>query len=124
LELPSKRFADSVVVFPAGRIDHGTYEEFKGALWPYVERCTAEGDRLVLDLSNVEYISSAGLLVLMLATKQAREQGGTLVVAAPQPFVKEVFEISRFASLLRLAPSVRAALAEVSSSALGAYDTA
>ncbi|MCI0547874.1 MAG: STAS domain-containing protein [Candidatus Rokubacteria bacterium] len=122
MDLPSQRFADAVVLAPAGRINHANYEELKAGLWPFVERCTASGDRLVLDLSRVEYISSAGLLVLMLATKQARAQGGTVVVAALQTFVKEIFNISRFATLLEIHPTVRDALARISPTALAAFD--
>src|SRR5262245_19629411 len=122
--LPPKRYADTVVLFPAGRIDLTNYEEFKAALWPYVERCRADSDRLVLDLSGVDYISSAGLLALMLASKQVTAQGGTLVIAGLQPFVKEVFEVSRFTTLLDIAPTTRAALARISPAALTAFDAA
>ena len=123
MDLPPRRFADTVVLFPVGRIDLTNYEEFKAALWPHVERCRAGGDRLVLDLAGVDYISSAGLLAIMLASKQITAQGGTLVIAGLQPFVKEVFEVSRFATLLDIAPSTRAALARISPAALAAFDT-
>jgi anti-anti-sigma factor len=71
MDLPPRRFADTVVLFAAGRIDLTNYEELKAALSPYVERCRGGGDRLVLDLGGVDYISSAGLLAIMLASKQA-----------------------------------------------------
>ena len=51
---------------------------------------------IVLDLSAVDYISSVGLRVLMLAAKQVKSQGGSISVAALQPVVREIFEISRF----------------------------
>ena len=124
MDLPTKCFADTVVVFPVGRIDLTNYEEFKAALWPHVDTCRAGGEGLVLDLSGVDYISSAGLLALMLASKQVTAQGGTLVIAGLQPFVKEVFEVSRFSTLLDIAPSTRAALARISPAALAAFDAA
>ena len=52
MELDSKRFADAMVLYPVGRIDHATAEGFKAALVPYLTRCPAGGDRVVLDLST------------------------------------------------------------------------
>ena len=124
MDLPLKRFADTVVLAPAGRIDHGSAEAFKDALRPHLERCATARDQLVLDLSGVDYISSAGLRVLMLARKQAKAQGGTLVVAGLGPVVKEIFEISRFTAVFDIFPTVREALVRISPAALAAYDAA
>ena len=68
------------------------------------------GDRVVLDLSGVEYISSVGLRVLMLASKQAKAQGCALGVCGLQPVVREIFEISRFNLVLPVFPTLREAL--------------
>jgi anti-sigma B factor antagonist/stage II sporulation protein AA (anti-sigma F factor antagonist) len=111
MDLAQKRIAGTVVLAPSGRIDHATAEGFKTSLGPHVARCAAGQDRLVLDFSAVEYISSAGLRVLMLAAKQAKAQGGVLAVAALQPIVREIFEISRFTLVLRVFATVDEALA-------------
>ena len=58
----------------------------------------------------------------MLARKQAKAQGGTLVVAGLQPIVREIFEISRFTVVFEIFPSARDALARVSPTALAAFD--
>ena len=123
MDLAPRRLADTIVLRPAGRIDHASAEDFKNALEPFLERCTAGGDRLVLDCSRLEYISSAGLRVLVLARKQAKAQGGTLVVADLQPIVKEIFEISRFTLVFEVFASVREALASVSPPALSALES-
>jgi anti-anti-sigma factor len=122
MELSPKRLADAVVLAPGGRIDHATAEAFRAALVPFTERCVAGGDQLVLDLSRVQYISSAGLRVLMLARKQAKANGGTLAVAGLQPVVQEIFEISRFTMVFDVFPTVREALARISPAALAALD--
>jgi anti-sigma B factor antagonist len=124
MDLPLRRFADTVVLAPAARIDHGSAESFKDALRPHLGRCATAQDQLVLDLSGVDYISSAGLRVLMLARKQAKAQGGTLVVAGLTPVVKEIFEISRFSVVFEIFPSVREALARISPAALTAFEAA
>jgi anti-anti-sigma factor len=118
------RFVDVVVLAPIGRVDHATAEALKAALAPHLARCAQGQDHLVLDLSGVDYISSAGLRVLMLAAKQAKAQGGFLAVAAVQSTVQEILEISKFTLLLRLMPTVREAVAAASPTALAAFDRA
>ena len=111
MELSPKRFADAVVVSPTGRVDQSNVEAIQAALAPHVQRCAGEGDRVVLDLSGLEYISSAGLRVLMLAAKQCKTQKGTLLVTGLQPLVREILEISKFTLVLKIVPSVKEALA-------------
>ncbi|HYB71472.1 MAG TPA: STAS domain-containing protein [Candidatus Bathyarchaeia archaeon] len=122
MELGPKRFADVVALFPQGRIDHATADGFKIALAPHLAACAAGRDKVVLDLTGVEYISSVGLRVLMLASKQAKAQGGSLAVAGLQPVVREIFEISRFHLVLEVFPTLREALAKLSEAALTAFD--
>lgn len=122
MNLTPKRYADTVVLSPAGRIDHSTSEDFKAALAPYMARCAGGQDRIILDFVGVEYISSIGLRVLMLASKQAKSQGGSIGVAALQPAVREIFEISRFTMVLDVFASVREGLVRLSPSALAAFD--
>jgi anti-sigma B factor antagonist len=111
MELPSSRHGDAVVLSPRGRIDHASAEAFKTALGPHLAQ---SGPRrpLVLDLGAVDYIASVGLRVLMLASRRARAQGGTIVVAALQPLVREIFEISKFTLVFRCFTSVAEALAD------------
>jgi anti-sigma B factor antagonist/stage II sporulation protein AA (anti-sigma F factor antagonist) len=122
MELAAKRFADTLALFPRGRIDHATAEAFKAALAPHLAGVAAGRDRAVIDLGAVEYISSVGLRVLMLASKQVKAQGGALAVADLQPVVREIFEISRFNLVLEVFPTLREALAKLSPAALAAFE--
>jgi anti-anti-sigma factor len=72
----------------------------------------------------VEYISSVGLRVLMLASKQVKAQGGSLAVCGLGPVVREIFEISRFTLVLDVFSALREALARLSEPALAAFDAA
>lgn len=121
MDLAPRRFADAVVLRPAGRLDHRTAPDFRAALAPHLEGCAAGRDVVVLDLAGLEHVSSAGLRVLMLASRQVSAQGGTLVVAALQPRVREIFEISRFTLVLETFPTVAAALARVSPAGAAAH---
>jgi anti-anti-sigma factor len=120
--LSHTRFADVVVVAPAGRVDHATAEGLREALAPFLARCRADGDRLVLDLGRVDYVSSAGLRVLMLAARQAKAQQGFLALAAATPLVQEILEISKFTLVLRTLPSVRDAVAAASAAGLATFE--
>jgi anti-anti-sigma factor len=124
MQLSEERYGDALVLTPVGRIDNSTNDGLKAALDARVANCRRGGDRLVLDFSKVDYISSVGLRVLMLAAKKVREQDGTIVVAALQPVVREIFEISRFNLVFQCFGTVREALGKVSATALAAYDSA
>lgn len=124
MDIHNKTYGDVLVLSPEGRIDHVSSEEFRRALDPLIERCSVNGERLVLDLAGVDYVSSAGLRCFMLAEKQAKSQGGTIVVAAMQPVVKEIFDISRFTLVFETFATMRDALAKVSPAALKAFDAA
>jgi anti-anti-sigma factor len=71
MELGPRRFAETVVLSPVGRIDHATAEAFKTALLAQLDTCAPGRDRQFLDLGGVEYIASVGLQALMLAARQA-----------------------------------------------------
>jgi anti-anti-sigma factor len=122
MQLDHARFADVVVLAPKGRVDHSTAEALKTALAPHLARCAKGQDHVVLDFAGVDYISSAGLRVLMLAAKQAKAQSGFLAVAAVQPLVQEILEISKFTLVIRILPSVREAVAAASPAALAALE--
>lgn len=102
---------DKVLVAPQGRIDQATAASFQAALAPHLTACSGDTQTLVLDFAGVSYISSVGLRVLMLASRQVAAQKGRLLIAAPTPLVREVFEISRFNLVFPIFDSVAAALA-------------
>lgn len=97
-----------------GRIDQNNASALEVALAPYLQFCTQDGKRVVLDFAGVDYISSVGLRVLMLAAKQVKKQQGRLVIASLSPIVDEVFKVSRFDMILQVHATVAQAVAEVS----------
>jgi len=107
---PAARFADVVVVSPQDRLDHANSEAFWLALEPHLADCRPGGVRVVIDLSDLRYVSSAGLRSFLLAAKRAKAQEGEVVIAGMQPVVREIFEISRFTLLFRVFPDVDTAL--------------
>jgi anti-anti-sigma factor len=121
LQLLHHRLADVIVVTPTGQLDHPTAQQLQQALQPVLDD-SAGVSALVMDFAGVEYISSMGLRVLLLAAKHMRAKNARIAVAALQPVVDEIFGIARFRHVVEVFPSVRDALAQVSPSALAAYD--
>ena len=120
--LTDTRYADVVVLALKGRLDQTTAEDVRTELAPPMARCAEGQDHGVLDLTAVDYVSSASLRVFMLAAKQAKAQQGYLALVEVQPLVQEILEISKFTLILKILPSVRDALAEASPAALAAFE--
>ena len=119
METRQRLLANSVILRPDGRIDLSNADLFKDAL---LEAVAAAKTAVVLDCSEIEYVSSAGLRSLMIASKTGAARGVTLGVAAMQPIVNEIFTISRFHLVLACFETVREALARLDPPALASYD--
>lgn len=122
MPLPHRSYGPARVVAPGGRLDHDNCEAFQADLGAQLDACTAEGAALVLDLSHLEYVSSAGLRCLMMAARQAGARNGRIALASPQPVVAEILQISRFNLVLKVFPTTREALAAVAPQAVQAFD--
>ena len=121
MEFSSQRLADVVVAIPVGQIDHPNAGRLEQGLAPILDAADLPMTGLVLDFSRVDYISSMGLRVLLMAAKQLRARNARIAVAALQPVVAEIFGIARFNHVLEVFPDVRAALGQLSKDALAAY---
>ena len=115
-------YDNALVLGPSGRLDHDNCEAFREDLAPHLDRTAKDGMCIVLDLSGLEYVSSAGLRCFMLAAKQAKAQHSRIVIAAMQPVVAEIFQIARFNLVFEAFPKVRDALAALSPAAAAAFD--
>ena len=122
MNVSSRRFANAVVLRVEGRLDQDTCEGFRSDLMKYVDDAAHGGGAIVLDLSPLEYVSSAGLRCFMLASRQAKAHHGRIFVASMQPMVAEIFEISHFNLMFQVFPSVREALGAVSGDAASAFE--
>ena len=117
-----RRYANAVVLSVSGRLDQDTCDAFRVELMKHVEATARDGGAIVLDLSQLEYVSSAGLRCFMLASRQAKAQHGRIVVSALQPMASEIFEISHFNLVFQVFPTVREAVAAVSADALALFE--
>lgn len=84
------------IVALSGRLDAVTAPELESVLEG------AAGGHLVLCLDELQYISSAGLRVILAAAKRQRGSGGVLHIAGLQESVGKVFEISGFNTIFSI----------------------
>jgi len=100
----------ALVIAPEGRVDSVSSGELERLV---VSRIDAGEKRLVLDLSGVEYISSAGLRVLLMAAKRLKEPPGGLVLCGMGPSVRTVLELAGFLPLFAVEARREQALARI-----------
>jgi anti-anti-sigma factor len=93
------------VVAPVGRIDSNTSADLERSL-----RGHAGEEAILVDLLEVEYISSAGLSVLLKAASAARASRGRLVLCSLRQSVREVFALAGFTAIFTIEPSRAQAL--------------
>lgn len=96
-----------VVLTLHGRLDELATGETEQTLMAPVEN---GAERIVLDLADVEYVSSSGMRVLVAFLRAVQGHGGALKLCALSPFVAEVFEISNLSRLFEIHPDQDAAL--------------
>lgn len=86
----NSRGDNAYVVYPMGSLNSDTAPDLERALADVIAR----GPRLVvLDLQQLEYISSAGIRVLLKAKKQLKDAQGRLTFMNLQPPIRKVFDI-------------------------------
>ncbi len=102
---------DLAILKPVGRLDSATSPELERT----VLECIEQGCRsMVIDLGRMDYVSSAGLRVILLAGKKLRGTQGKLVLADMHDSVRDVFEMSGFLSIFAVTPDVEQAVAVAS----------
>jgi anti-sigma B factor antagonist len=93
-----------------GEIDLHVSPRISAALGAMIEQ---KPPRLVVDLSNVTYIDSSGLAVLIEGMQNTEAYGGKFILAGIQENVKPIFEIARLDQVFMIFPHVDAALAAI-----------
>ena len=98
----------SNVVPLKGEIDLHVSPTVTAALTEVIDQ---KPERLVVDLSEVTYIDSAGLAALIQAMQKVEGYGGKFMLAGLQETVRSIFEISRLDQVFQIFPDADAALA-------------
>jgi len=92
----------------SGRVDFESALDFEQQINSMIQQ---DCDCFIIELSEVELLSSAGLRVLLSTAKRVSHRDASLGLAAPSQVVRQVFEISHFNLLFKIFPSVAEAIA-------------
>ena len=107
MEIETRKEENATVVSVTGKMDAVSAPELEKEL----SQLMADGEKgFVLDLGELDYISSAGLRVILATAKRLKEKEGKILLASLQDMVKEVFEISGFSAIIPIYESVESAL--------------
>jgi len=117
MEIIRKTVGVSIVLAPVGRIEMTTADPFREQVLAALDALGA-GGAVIVDCAHLDYVSSAGLRALMIASKTAKSKSIGLGVAAMQPVVREIFQISRFDLVVVCFDTVREALGQLDPAAL------
>lgn len=107
MEITERQHGDISIFSLSGRLDSNTSPDFEKRLSEVIRQGTR---RLVVDFGALDYISSAGLRVILKTTKDIKRAEGLLVLCAMKDYVREVFEIAGFDSFLPISTSLEDAL--------------
>jgi len=92
-----------------GRLDSNTSPEFERKIFEVIDDGTKS---VIVNFASLDYISSAGLRVLLKASKELKRSDGKVVLCAMKDYIKEVFEIAGFVSIFPITSSVVEAVKE------------
>lgn len=81
-----------------GRLDTITAPELETVLLPSLEEC----EELMMDFESLDYLSSAGLRVLLAGQKKANKLRKSMVITGVNDTIMEVFEMTGFADILTI----------------------
>jgi len=119
MNLNPKGVGSAMLASASGRIDLSNADDFTAAL---ATALTAGKTALILDLSKVDYISSAGLRSLMITLKASKTDNKGFGVAALQPMLAEIFSIARLNQVIPIFATTREAVAKLAPDALAQFD--
>ena len=103
MDIHVKKEAKGLIVSIIGRLDAVSVRDFDKEI---DEQRNKEESNFILDLSPLDYISSAGLSSILSMSKRLKENKGTITLCGLHSGVKEVFDISGFSSIFTIYESL------------------
>jgi len=110
LEITSEKHGKAMVISVRGQIDTVSAPALDKQISDLIAR---NEENLIADLSELDYISSAGLRSFLIAAKELKSRNGRLVLACPKPEVMKIFRVSGFSAILTICDSIESAVAEI-----------
>lgn len=110
MEFAQEQAGDVLIAKLAGRLDSSSAQSAEES---FARLLGSAAPHLAIDLSKLEYISSAGLRILLVVAKKVQQAHGKVVLFGLGPNVREVFTISGFDKIFAIQDDVAAAVAAV-----------
>ncbi len=109
MEIREDIIGDATILVPLARVDSSTAKIFEAKVLAVVN---SGATKIIIDFSELNYISSAGLRVVLVGAKMTR---GTrkFVLCSMKPNIREIFDVSGFAKILSIFPDRSAALSAI-----------
>ena len=102
MEIIQTKTADTIVLQLEGRLDTNTASSFEERLMNII---SDNENRIIVDFSELDFISSSGLRVLLMAGKKLKTTNGKLGLCALKDHIKEVFDVAGFTMLFSMFPN-------------------
>ena len=107
IEVLEERHHGVLVLLPVSRLDSGNARAFESIVMGHIN----SGERhLIVDFSRLDFISSVGLRVALLATRALKASQGRIILCAMKKHIEEVFRISGFDRIISIKESRKEAL--------------
>ena len=107
MDIIEKRLNEIIIFKLNGNLNSNTSPELEDKIFEAIKN---ESKNMILDFEDLDYISSAGLRVIMKTAKNLKQSEGMIVLCSMQDYVKEVFEIAGFDSFLPIVANIDDAL--------------
>lgn len=99
MEILQEQQGPIVILSLVGRLDANTSKDLEGKL---LSLLATNNRLLIIDLGQLDYISSAGLRILLMVAKKLKTLDGSLALASLKDHIKEIFEIAGFLSIFQV----------------------
>ncbi len=107
MDIIEKRLNEIIIFKLNGNLNSNTSPELEDKIFEAIKN---ESKNMILDFEDLDYISSAGLRVIMKTAKNLKQSEGMIVLCSMQDYVKEVFEIAGFDAYLHIVSTMDDAL--------------
>ena len=96
MEIKQERDGNTLTVFLTGRLDTNTSPELE----THLRENMGDSNKLIIDLENTQYVSSAGLRVFLSAHKQLAKTGGEVVIRHANEYIADVLDATGFTDFM------------------------
>lgn len=109
MDWSTSSMGNATIGCPQGRVDEESWEIFLAHMIETIAVAGGTGQRFVLDLAGVDYMSSRGLRALTIGKREADARSVAMTLARPNDRMREILTISRYDKIFKITMSIEAA---------------